>query len=94
VTKKEMAKAFADETDLTQAQVMGIIQRVFDGITEALVKEGRIELRRFGVFEVRKRKPRKARNPRTGQQVDVPEKVVVIFKPGRKMEEKVKKLPT
>jgi integration host factor subunit beta len=96
VTKKDMAKAIADEMALTQTQVLEIVQRVLDGITETLVTEGRIELRNFGVFEVRKRKPRQARNPRTGEKVHVPEKMVVTFKPGREMEERVgqlKKLP-
>jgi integration host factor subunit beta len=96
VTKKDMAKAIAEDVGLTQAQVMGIIQGVFDGITESLVKEGRTELRNFGVFEVRKRKPRTARNPRTGEKVDVPAKMVVAFKAGREMELRVgqvKKLP-
>jgi integration host factor subunit beta len=91
-----MAKAIAEDVGLTQAQVMGIIQGVFDGITESLVKEGRTELRNFGVFEVRKRKPRTARNPRTGEKVDVPAKMVVAFKAGREMELRVgqvKKLP-
>jgi integration host factor subunit beta len=96
VTKKDMAKAIADEMALTQTQVKGIVQRVLDGITEALVTEGRIELRNFGVFEVKKRRPRQARNPRTGEKVAVPEKAVVTFKPGRDMEQRVgqlKKLP-
>ena len=51
---------------LTQGQVKEVVQRVIDGITETLVTEGRIELRNFGIFEVKRRKPRKARNPRTG----------------------------
>jgi nucleoid DNA-binding protein len=92
VTKKEMAKAIAEETGLTQHQVQGIVQRVFDGITETLVREGRVELRNFGVFEVRERKPRKARNPRTGERVKVPAKLVVTFKPGREMGERVGRL--
>ena len=92
MTKKEMAKAIAQETGLTQLQVQGIIQRVFDGITETLAREGRIELRNFGVFEVRERKPRKARNPRTGERVKVPAKRVVTFKPGRELGERVGRL--
>jgi DNA-binding protein HU-beta/integration host factor subunit beta len=74
---------------LTQHQVQGIIQRVFDGNTETLVREGRIELRNFGVFEVKQRKPRKARNPRTGERVKVPARRVVTFKPGREMGERI-----
>jgi integration host factor subunit beta len=89
MTKKELAHAIAEETGLTQILVKEIIQRLFDGITVTLEKEGRIELRNFGVFEVKERKPRKARNPRTGESVMVPAKLVVTFKQGREMEEKV-----
>jgi nucleoid DNA-binding protein len=89
MTKKDMARAIADETGLTQGQVKEVIQRVFDGITEMLVSEGRIELRNFGVFEVKERKPRRARNPRTGEAVDVPAKRVVTFKAGKEMEQRV-----
>ncbi|MFN0197995.1 MAG: HU family DNA-binding protein, partial [Planctomycetaceae bacterium] len=56
------------------------------------VEERRIELRNFGVFEVKKRAARKARNPRTGERVDVEAKFVVTFKPGKEMEEKVRQL--
>jgi integration host factor subunit beta len=92
MTKKEMAKAIAEGMGLTQYQVQEVIQRVLDGITQTLVSEGRIELRNFGVFEVQGRRPRRARNPRTGQAVDVPAKRVVTFKPGREMEERVGRL--
>ncbi|HEX4592256.1 MAG TPA: HU family DNA-binding protein [Gemmataceae bacterium] len=92
MTKKEMAKAIAEDVGLTQGQVGEVVQRVFDGITETLVTDGRIELRNFGVFEVKKRRPRKARNPGTGEHVDVPAKLVVAFKPGREMEEQVGQL--
>ena len=53
------------------------------------MNEGRIELRDFGVFEVKRRKPRKARNPQSGETVQVPERVAVRFKPGKEMEEQV-----
>jgi integration host factor subunit beta len=85
MTKKDMAKAIAEETGVPQVQVTAIVQRIFDGITEALVTAGRIELRNFGVFEVKRRKPRRARNPRTGDPVKVPAKLVVTFKAGREM---------
>jgi nucleoid DNA-binding protein len=92
VTKKELAKTIATELKLPGLVALQAVQRTFDGITEALVQEGRIELRNFGVFEVKKRKPRKARNPRTGEKVKVPAKLVVTFKPGREMEERVGRL--
>jgi len=89
VTKKEIVKTISDETGLNQQQIKAIVQRTFDAIVSTLVEEGRIELRNFGVFQVRPRAARKARNPRTGRQVEVPEKFVVTFKPGKVMEQKV-----
>jgi nucleoid DNA-binding protein len=94
VTKKDMARVIADATGLQQAQAREIVQRVFDGIIEALVRDGRIELRNFGVFEVRRRRPRQARNPRTGEPVSVPERAVVTFKPSREMEQQVGQMKT
>ncbi len=89
MTKKEIVKTISDETGLNQQQIKAIVQKTFDAIVTTLVDEGRIELRNFGVFQVRTRAARKARNPRTGRQVEVPEKFVVTFKPGKIMEEKV-----
>ncbi len=87
MTKLDLARAIAQELNLPQVQVKEIVQRVFDGITETQVNEGRIELRNFGVFRVKKRRPRKARNPRTGESVKVAARLAVTFKPGQKMEE-------
>ena len=89
MTKKEFVKTISDETGLNQQQIKTIVQKTFDAIVATLVEEGRIELRNFGVFQVRPRAARKARNPRTGRQVEVPEKFVVTFKPGKIMEHKV-----
>jgi len=91
-TKKEIVKRIAEHTALTQVQTKEVVQRSFDAIIDAIVEEGRIELRNFGVFEVKLRRPRKARNPRTGQPVEVPAKTVVVFKPGRIVEERVARL--
>ena len=92
MTKKEIVKTISDEIGLTQLKTKAIVQKTFDAIVETLVEEGRIELRNFGVFEVKKRAARKARNPRTGDKVFVPEKFVVTFKPGKEMEERVRML--
>jgi nucleoid DNA-binding protein len=89
VTKKEIVKTISDETGLNQQQIKDIVQKTFDAIIKTLEEEGRIELRNFGVFQVRTRAARKARNPRTGRQVEVPEKFVVTFKPGKIMEQRV-----
>jgi integration host factor subunit beta len=101
VTKKEIVKTICDRANkkklipkhnLTQLATKEIVQWTFEAIVATLVKEGRIELRNFGVFEVKQRKPRKARNPRTGERVDVEAKNVVTFQPGKYMEEEVRKL--
>ena len=92
MTKKEIVKTISDKTGLTQLQIKEIVQLTFDGIIETLLDDGRVELRNFGVFQVKSRKARKARNPRTGLQVDVPEKFVVTFKPGKEMEARVQEL--
>jgi len=86
VTKKDLAKMIADQLQVNQLLALQIVQMTFDGITETLVTEGRIELRNFGVFAVKERHPRSARNPRTGEPVQVPRRLVVTFKPGRDME--------
>ena len=92
MTKKEIVKAISEEIGLTQLKTKEIVQKTFDAIVETLVADKRIELRNFGVFEVKKRAARKARNPRTGERVDVAEKYVVTFKPGKEMEERVRQL--
>ncbi len=92
MTKKEIVRTISEEIGLTQLQTKEIVQKTFDAIVEALVADGRIELRNFGVFEVKRRAARKARNPRTGDKVFVPEKFVVTFKPGKEMEERVKEM--
>ncbi len=92
MTKKEIVKQISEEIGLTQLKTKEIVQKTFDAIIDTLVEERRIELRNFGVFEVKKRAARKARNPRTGERVDVAEKFVVTFKPGKEMEERVLEL--
>jgi nucleoid DNA-binding protein len=92
VTKKEIVKTISDEIGLTQLKTKEIVQKTFDAIVETLVEEHRIELRNFGVFEVKRRAARKARNPRTGDKVYVPEKFVVTFKPGKEMEQRVREM--
>lgn len=92
MTKKDIVRTISEEVGLTQQQTKEIVQKTFDAIVDCLVRERRIELRNFGVFEVKPRAARKARNPRTGQSVDVPRKHVVTFKPGKYMEAKVRDL--
>jgi len=92
VTKKEIVRSISEDLGLTQLETKKIVQKVFDAILETLVEEERVELRNFGIFEVKRRGPRKARNPRTGEKVFVPEKCVVTFKPGQIMQQRVRSL--
>ncbi len=92
MTKKDIVKRISEQTGLPQLKVKEVVQRTFEEIINTLVEEGRIELRNFGVFKVKARKARKARNPKTGNKVPVPAKYVVTFKPGKEMEERVLQL--
>ncbi len=92
VTKKDIVKRISEQTGLPQLKVKEVVQRTFEEIINTLVEEGRIELRNFGVFKVKARKARKARNPKTGNKVPVPAKYVVTFKPGKEMEQRVLEL--
>lgn len=69
MTKKEIVRTISEEIGLTQLKTKEIVQKTFDAIVDTLVTDGRIELRNFGVFEVKRRARRKARNPRTGEKV-------------------------
>ena len=89
MTKNEMVVSIAKATKCRQADIKQAVQMTLDGIIDVLATEGRIELRNFGVFTVKRRKARKARNPQTGEEVMVPEKNVVTFKQGRLMQEKI-----
>ena len=92
-TKKDIANTIAMDSGITQIQAAQLVQQTLDAIANALRDGGRIELRDFGVFECKTRKARIGRNPKTGASVSIPEKVVVGFKAGKKMEETIQKSP-
>ena len=90
MTKKEIVNRIAEETELKQIDVKKVVQRMLDHMVDALSKNQTLELRNFGVFKVKTRKPRLGRNPKTGVSVDVPARRVVVFKPGLLMKKKVR----
>ena len=92
MTKKDIVREIAEQLDLPQLRTRQLVQRTFDAIIDSLVREQRVELRNFGIFQIKKREQRTARNPRTGEQVVVPAKSVVTFKPGKEMEARVRDL--
>jgi nucleoid DNA-binding protein len=89
MAKREIVQTIAKELGLTQNQARQIVQKTFDSIINIIVADGRVEIRNFGVLEIRWRKPRTARNPRTGEKIMVPERCIVIFKPGLAMRARV-----
>ncbi len=89
MTKRELVIRVANKLGMTQSDVSKIIEGTFDTISQSLATGQRWELRDFGVFEVKTRASRIGRNPRTGDQVPVPERRVVTFRPGKRMKELV-----
>jgi len=90
MTKKDIVLRISDQTGIRQIDVKRVVQATFDCILDALVRGEKIELRNFGVFKIKQRKPRTGRNPRTGTVVPVPARKSVVFKPGLEMKNKVK----
>jgi integration host factor subunit beta len=90
VTKKDIVRTIADQIGLPQLRTKELVQKTFDALIETLVREERVELRNFGVFQIKRREARMARNPRTGERVPVEAKSVVTFKPGKEMEARVR----
>jgi nucleoid DNA-binding protein len=82
LTKRDLVIAVSKETGITQVDVKRVVHGALHQIIETLKAGNTIELRNFGVFKVRQRAPRRGRNPKTGQEVPVPPKRVVVFKPG------------
>ena len=92
-TKRQIVKSVAEKAALTQTQTHEVVQLTLEAIVAAILEEGRLELRNFGVFEVKHRKARKARDPRTGETMDVPARNVVTFRPSQALEDQVAELP-
>ena len=93
MNKRELVARVSEETELTQAQVADVVAKIFDAIVERLSGDEVIELRNFGVFSVRHRRPRLGRNPSDPtQEISIPARSVVVFKPGKEMKELVLKL--
>ena len=93
MTKRDLVIRISNETGLVQQQVLDVIQKTLDYISAALAQGKKVELRNFGVFEVKVRKARVGRNPNAPEtDVPIPQRAVVKFKPGKEMRETVIKL--
>ena len=88
MTKSALIDRVTEKAEgLTRKQTEIVVDTVFDSIKDALAKGDKIEIRGFGNFRLKQRKPRKARNPKTGESVDVPAKRVLFFKVGKALKE-------
>src|SRR5438309_9988923 len=93
MTKRDLVIRISNETGLVQQQVLEIVQRTLDYIAEAVAKGRKVELRNFGVFEVKVRKARVGRNPNDpGTDVPIPQRAIVKFRPGKEMRDAVLRL--
>ena len=94
MTKRDLVIRISEETGQVQQKVLQVVQRTFDLISEAVAAGQTVELRNFGVFEVKVRKARIGRNPNHPEKdVQIPQRAVVKFKPGKEMREGVLKSP-
>ena len=89
LTKNEIVRTLSEKFEVELASTRRIVQGTLDMMLESLLKGNKVELRNFGVFEVIDRKGRIARNPKSREEVYIPERKVVKFKPGKVMEEKI-----
>src|SRR5881396_829015 len=93
MTKRDLVVRISEETGQVQHDVQAVVQKTLDYISDAVTKGEKVELRNFGVFEVKIRKARVGRNPNNpGTDVPIPERAVVKFKPGKDMREDVLKI--
>jgi len=90
MTKSELIEIVSNRQDqITRYEAEVVINSVFQAISDALANGNRVELRGFGSFSIRERRDRMGRNPKTGESVYVPSKVVPHFKPGKELRERV-----
>jgi nucleoid DNA-binding protein len=93
MTKRDLVIRISNETGLVQQQVLDVVQKTLDHIRDAVAHGKKVELRNFGVFEVKIRKARVGRNPNAPEaDVKIPSRAVVKFKPGKEMRAEVIKL--
>ena len=89
MTKADLVEEISKNTGLSKKDTSIVVNMIIDNICKALAEGDKVELRGFGSFKVKSRKPRRARNPRTGEAVDVPAKLVPYFKASNDLKSKV-----
>ncbi len=94
MTKADLVKKISDETGILRKDTAIIVDSFLEAVKDSLIEGNHIELRGFGTFKIKTRKPRSGRNPKTGEIVPVPERVVPTFKYTRAIKEEVSKIDT
>ncbi|MBX9703801.1 MAG: integration host factor subunit beta [Silvanigrellaceae bacterium] len=89
MVKSELIEILASKADITSPQAEEIVNLFFNTVSESLISEGRIEIRGFGAFTVRKYKSYSGRNPKTGEKIEVPEKKLPFWKTGLELRQRV-----
>ncbi|MFC1529906.1 HU family DNA-binding protein [Gemmatimonadota bacterium] len=89
MTKADIVEQIAAKTGLTKTDTGLVVEGVLESLKEALITGETVEIRGFGTFKIKQRAARRARNPRTGEPVDIPEKFVPTFKPSRELKDAV-----
>jgi integration host factor subunit beta len=87
MTKADLVEEVVKAAEVSKKHAETIVNTVFSSIVAALRREDKIELRGFGSFRVRRRRSRQGRNPKTGDRVEVPEKRIPYFKPGKELKD-------
>lgn len=87
MTKADLVEYVVKAASVSKKHAEAIVNTVFSSIVDALQRDDKIELRGFGSFRVRRRRSRQGRNPKTGDRVDVPEKRIPYFKPGKELKD-------
>jgi nucleoid DNA-binding protein len=87
MTKADLVEKIVEKTGLTRTDVAVVVDSFLDAVKNAMKEGHNLEIRGFGTFKIKSRKARKARNPRTGEEVPVPDRKVPVFKPSNEFKE-------
>ena len=93
MTKADLVEEISRQTGLNKKDTSIVVNEIIANICRALAEGDKVELRGFGSFKVKERRARKARNPRTGDEVPVPDRKVPVFKPSNEFKDLITKLP-
>lgn len=93
MTKADLVEEVAGKTGLTRTDVGMVVEAFLEAVKKSLENGHNIEIRGFGTFKIKQRKARKARNPRSGEEVPVPDRKVPVFKPSNEFKALITKLP-